>query len=266
MARGREGRYLFTFNYDTFNVEGMWIRGATTSCGLLSMVCLNLPPDICNKPKNMDVAGIIPGLHLPKETQLNHYLRPLIDDLEISWRRGVKYLQMVSYSEGCVTHSVITVAVMNLPAAQMAAQLAHPTAHIYCMVAPAMIGRCWAEWTTISGPCMMTMLSRNMPLIGKKWKVAENGIGLSRNMVPDTWSFGVSPTGIPSHSCQWILCIVSWRTYLLSTFVITWVSWLQMPCYLTLPHMCFHTISQPLTIPPLIHHQVYHIMKPGRSA
>ena len=134
VARGNKGRYLFAFNYDTFNVEGMRIHGATTSCSLLSMVCLNLPPDIHNKPENMYVAGIIPSLHSPKEMQLNHYLQPLIDNLEVSWHRGVKYSRTASYSEGHVTHSAIAIAAMDLPAAQSAAQLAHPTIHIYCMV------------------------------------------------------------------------------------------------------------------------------------
>ena len=68
VTRGKEGRYLFIFNYNLFNMEGMCVHGATTSCGLLSMVCLNLPPEICYKAKNMYVAGIIPGPHLPKET------------------------------------------------------------------------------------------------------------------------------------------------------------------------------------------------------
>ena len=134
VARRKEGRYLFTFNYDTFNIEGMQIHGTTTSCSLLFMVCLNLPPDICNKPENMYVAGIIPSPHLPKETQINHYLQPLINDLKVLWCREVKYLWTVSYSEGCMTHSAITIAVMDLPAAQSATQLAHPPAHIYCMV------------------------------------------------------------------------------------------------------------------------------------
>ena len=77
VARRKEGRYLFTFNYNTFNIEGMEIHGTTTSCSLLSMVCHNIPLDICNKPKNMYVTGIIPSPHLPKETQLNQYLQPL---------------------------------------------------------------------------------------------------------------------------------------------------------------------------------------------
>ena len=74
VARGKEGRYIFAFNYDSFKVEGMCICRATTSCGLLSMVCLSLPPKLWYKPENMYIAGIIPGPHLPKGTQLNHYL------------------------------------------------------------------------------------------------------------------------------------------------------------------------------------------------
>ena len=100
----------------------------------------------------MYVAGIIPGPHSPKETQLNHYLQPLIDDLEISWCRGVKYSRTASYSEGCMTCSAIAVAAMDLPAARTAAQLAHPTAHICCMVCTCrdwkMLGRVdYDKWT-----------------------------------------------------------------------------------------------------------------------
>ena len=34
--RGNEGRYLFAINIDFFNVEGMRIRGASNSCGLIT--------------------------------------------------------------------------------------------------------------------------------------------------------------------------------------------------------------------------------------
>ena len=101
------------------------------------------------------VLSIIPSPHLPKETQLNHYLQPLIDNLEVSWHREVKYLWMVSYSEGHMTCSVIAIAAMDLPAAQSAAQLAHPTAHIYCTVCTCwdqkMLGRVdFDKWTLCS--------------------------------------------------------------------------------------------------------------------
>ena len=43
VARRNEGRYLFTFNYDTFNIEGMWICGTTTSCGYYPWFALIFP-------------------------------------------------------------------------------------------------------------------------------------------------------------------------------------------------------------------------------
>ncbi|KIK31568.1 hypothetical protein CY34DRAFT_57483, partial [Suillus luteus UH-Slu-Lm8-n1] len=43
--RGEEGRYVFALHVDFFNPEGLNIRGASTSCGIISMACLNLPVD-----------------------------------------------------------------------------------------------------------------------------------------------------------------------------------------------------------------------------
>jgi hypothetical protein len=44
--RGEEGRYAFTFHVDFFNPEGMNVRGASMSCGIISMAFFNLPLDI----------------------------------------------------------------------------------------------------------------------------------------------------------------------------------------------------------------------------
>ena len=132
--RDNEGRYVFSLNIDFFNVEGMRIRGRSTSCGLISMVCLNLPPHLRYKPEYMYVAGIIPGPNQPKETELNHYIRPLVDDMENSWRKGVKYSATASFPNGRITRSAIAIAVMDLPAARHTSQLAGHGAHIYCTI------------------------------------------------------------------------------------------------------------------------------------
>ena len=62
--------------------------------------------------------------------------------MEVSWHRGVKYSWMASHPEGHVTCSAIAIAAMNLPAARATSQLAHTTAHIYCMVFT-----CWDQQT-----------------------------------------------------------------------------------------------------------------------
>ena len=62
----------------------MTVRGASTSSGIISMACLNLPLDVRYKPENMYLAGIIPGPKQPSLENLNHYIRPLIAQLAIS--------------------------------------------------------------------------------------------------------------------------------------------------------------------------------------
>ena len=82
--RGVKGRYLFSLNVNFFNIEGMCIHGAKISVGLISMVCLDLPPEICYKPEYMYVAGIVAGPNQPSLTDLNPYIEPLVDQMEQS--------------------------------------------------------------------------------------------------------------------------------------------------------------------------------------
>lgn len=130
---GEDGRYAFVINVDFFNIEGMRIRGASTSCGLISLACLNLPPQIRYKPENMYVC-IIPGPHQPSLVALNHYLRPLVDDMAESWAQGIRYSKTALHPEGRDTCSAIVVAAMDLPAARHVSGFASHSAHIYCTV------------------------------------------------------------------------------------------------------------------------------------
>jgi hypothetical protein len=129
-----EGRYVFSMNVDFFNPEGMSVRGPSISSRIISMACLNLPLNIRHKPENMYVAGIIPGPKEPRMTGLNHYLRPLIDDLVVSWQRGVKFSRTSLHPNGRVTRSAIAACVCDLPAARKAAQLASARSHHYCSI------------------------------------------------------------------------------------------------------------------------------------
>ena len=128
------GRYAFTLNVDYFNPEGRRIGGAKRSCGIISMSCLNLPLDIRYKPENMYIAGIIPGPSEPHLTALNHYLRPLVDDLIASWERGILISATALHPTGRVTNCAIAAAVCDLPAARQAAQMASHNSHFYCSV------------------------------------------------------------------------------------------------------------------------------------
>jgi hypothetical protein len=102
------------------------------TCGILSAVCLNLPLDIRYKPENMYIAGIVPGPAEPHTTELNHYVRPIVDDFLVSWERGVHYSRTANYPTGRDTKSAIALGLGDLPAArQMSGQAGH-NSHNYC--------------------------------------------------------------------------------------------------------------------------------------
>ena len=92
--RGDEARLAFSYCVDYFNVEG-----SRTSSGMITMVCLSLPPSIRYLPENIFLVGIIPGPHEPTEI-VNHYLSPLVEDLTIFWERGFNYSRTALHPDG----------------------------------------------------------------------------------------------------------------------------------------------------------------------
>ena len=100
MDRGNEGCYVFALHVDFFNPEGMKVRGASMSSGIISMACLNLPLDVRYKLENLYLAAIIPGPKQPSLENLNHYIHPLVQDLTVSWERGVWYSKMANFPHG----------------------------------------------------------------------------------------------------------------------------------------------------------------------
>lgn len=134
VVRGQEGRYLFSMNVDFCNIEGMRIRGAKTSVGLISLVCLNLPEEIRYKTENMYVGGIIPGPNQPSLTELNSYMEPLIDQLASSWHHGTRFSRTALHPLGRLARCGLANVVTDLPAARHVSGLAHYTSHHYCTV------------------------------------------------------------------------------------------------------------------------------------
>jgi hypothetical protein len=130
---GDEGRYLFALNIDFFNVEGLRTRGSATSCGIISLACLNLPPEIRYKPENMYLS-LIPGPTEPLLTELNHYIRPLVNDLVVAWDDGIYISCTPRYRKGRQTCSTIALVVNDLPAARKISSLASHSSHFYCSI------------------------------------------------------------------------------------------------------------------------------------
>ena len=130
---GSEGHYVFSLCVDFFNPRGNKQAGKSISCGLISLVCLNLPPDIRYKPENMFLAGIIPGPCEPPLTTLNHYLTPLVDDLLEFWQ-GVWFSRTCKFPHGRICHCALVVIVCDLPGAKKVAGFAAHSHNHFCSI------------------------------------------------------------------------------------------------------------------------------------
>jgi hypothetical protein len=97
--RGEEGCYAFALHVDFFNPEGLNIHGASTSSGIISMACLNLPVDIRYKLENMYLAGIILGAAVIEEPESLHSTNQF-SDLVDTWHRGIKFSKTACYPNG----------------------------------------------------------------------------------------------------------------------------------------------------------------------
>ena len=135
---GGEGRYVFNHNVDFFNVEGVTSR-ATKSYGVISMACLNLPLEIRYRPENMYIAGIVPGPKEPALALLNHYLRPLVNDLLAAWEVGIKFTRTGNHPNGRIARAALALCTCDLPAARKASGLSAHSSHFFC-------GTCRCQW------------------------------------------------------------------------------------------------------------------------
>jgi hypothetical protein len=144
--RNGESRIPLSLNVDGFNVERLTIRGARTSCTIISMACLSLPLSIRYRPENLYLAGIIPGPHEPSVDELNQYLAPLVNDAEISWHRGVRYQRTALSDTPRIVRYAIVCQVCDLKGARRLAAFSQPKSHHFCSVCTCHgltnVGRC----------------------------------------------------------------------------------------------------------------------------
>ncbi len=130
---GGEGRYIFGLNMDGFNPFGNKQAGSKGSCGAMYMVCLNLPPHLRYRVENIFLVGVIPGPHHPSLVQINHLLRPLVDDLLRFWDPGVYYARTFRYTSGRLVRCALVPVICDLPAArQLMAFASHSSTHFCC--------------------------------------------------------------------------------------------------------------------------------------
>ena len=120
-AGGGEGRYAFSLCVDYFNPLGNKQAGKKKSVGMVSLVCLNLSPELRYKPENMYLYGVIPGPNEPPLDCLNHYLQYLVDELEDFWDPGVQFTRTHKCYYGRVVRCAVACLVCDLLAARKTA-------------------------------------------------------------------------------------------------------------------------------------------------
>lgn len=132
---GDKVRLAFAMHVDFFNPNGNKKRGNHDSIGVISLANLNLPETIRYLPEHIFLLGIIPGPNEPTLEEINHYIRPIINQLEIGWKSGFHISRTADAPEyGEDVEVAVVLSVNDLPAARKVAAMAGVGAHFYCTV------------------------------------------------------------------------------------------------------------------------------------
>jgi hypothetical protein len=131
--RGDKVRLAFAMHVDFFNPNGVRVSANSDSIGVISLANLNLPACVRYRPENVFLVGIIPGPRKPVETEINHFIRPIIDEFEIGWERGFHISKTaLSPVYGRDVEVAIVLSVNDLPAAREVSGSAGHTSHFIC--------------------------------------------------------------------------------------------------------------------------------------
>jgi hypothetical protein len=123
---------LWSLNVDWFNPYKNKQAGKVYSTGVMSMVCLDLPPSLRYQAENMYLAGILPGPREPSLDEINHFLRPLVDELMDSWTYKHRLTRTALFSQGRVVQSLVSRLVCDLPASRNVSGHAGHSANQFC--------------------------------------------------------------------------------------------------------------------------------------
>lgn len=115
----KELRLVWSLSVDWFNPFTNRAAGKAMSTGSIVMALLNLPPSLRIQQQNFYLHAIIPGPKEPSVEQINHFLSPLVHQLNSNYHRGAWFSQSAeNRQKGRTSRSMVVVTVSDLPASR----------------------------------------------------------------------------------------------------------------------------------------------------
>lgn len=131
--RGDKIRLAFSIHLDFFNPNGIRYRGNHDSIGVISCANLALDPSIQYLPENMFLT-IIPGPIEPSADEIDHFVRPILEQFLQAWRPGFKVSCTADSDSPVVVEVAILLSVNDLPAARKIAGLQGHMSALICSI------------------------------------------------------------------------------------------------------------------------------------
>jgi len=169
-SRLSEGRYIFGLSVDAFNPFLNKQAGKKTSTTAVYMVLLNLPPSVRYKVENMYLAGVVPGPREPSLTQINHLLRPLVNELLEFWDPGVWYTRTPSCASGKLVRAALVPLICDLKAARQVMGHGSHSAKKFCSVC----SLSWGQRNKISETSRIPVPAERFRECALEWKMARS--------------------------------------------------------------------------------------------
>jgi Transposase family tnp2 len=128
----KELRLFWSLSVDWFNPHGNKAAEKAVLTGSVAMACVNLPPSLRYKAKNIFLAAVMPKE--PSVEEVGNYIESLVEMLDKSWRNGTKLAQTKSSEHGRTECSMLAMVVSDLPASHKINGVArHSAKKFMCM-------------------------------------------------------------------------------------------------------------------------------------